>query len=1089
MDEERFITLLRSTTQPHTDMVKKATAALKKDFYPKPEALMALLQLATTHNDATLRQLASVQALGLIGKKWPSVPDGPKPQIRQHLLQSTFQEQDSRIRHGNCRLIAAIAKLDLADGQWAELPDTVAKAAVSSNPQEREVGTYILFTILEEMGDELMSRFQEFIKIYQKTIKDPQSAEVRINTMIGLSHMAVIVDADNDEANLAALQKLLPDMVAVLKEAIDNGNEEMVMKGFEVFQDLVESDSKLLNKNFRDLITFMAQIAGDTNQEKETRVQAQHLITSCVMFRKLKFQALRLGDQMVQQCLTLLTECADEDNEDEEDEETSLDLATLSLLAIMASHLPPSQVVGHLVPHFKKYAQSGEPARKRAAIAALGATVEGAPEFVDSQLSSIIPIVLQLLNDPDAKVREAATAGTKELCECCPETMAREHEKLIAALGKNLTAAVQYLGGEDDKSALSVVTNCLASFDSIFDGMKTEDLKRYMPDLVPAISQLLDHDDQKLRINAISAIGSLAEASEKEFMPYFKDCMNSLSQNIEIKDNEEQLELRSMTVDTMGSIAIAVGPEAFQPYVQPLLHSTEEGLHLDHGHLKETSYMFWGVLAKVYKTDFKPFLSGIVQGLFTALEQEEEGIELETGENDLVGQEVFVAGTKVKVVGEKDDDGDMEDDSDDDEWADIAGFSGIAEEKETALEALCEVIVNTKAEFGPYFEKSMEVVLGLSEHHNDSVRRAAFSTMFRAYSALFQLQPKAQQDYQPGLPVQVKPSSEIQKLGDVIMKATLNTWSSEDDTTVVIEINRNLAETLKLTGPTILTTDIMSQIAQTVTSFIQKKHPCQMFDRDEEESDDEESSEDDWYVIETALDTIGGLAFALGPQFAELWKILEKPILSYASATEAAQRSAAVGCTADCIKGMKNGVTPFTNQLMKSLLHRMSDEDPLTKSNAAYAIGMLVQNSEKTTETFKQYNTILSKLESLLQNPEMRQQDNAAGCVARMISKNKAGVPLDEVLPALVKLLPLKDDYEENEPVYSMIVKLYQEGDSTIQGLTPQLLPALNHVMGPPEEQLNDETRGQLVELAKYIQSKQSSALQGFTHLQAAAGS
>jgi importin-4 len=41
-----------------------------------------------------------------------------------------------------------------------------------------------------------------------------------------------------------------------------------------------------------------------------------------------------------------------------------------------------------------------------------------------------------------------------------------------------------------------------------------------------------------------------------------------------------------------------------------------------------------------------------------------------------------------------------------------------------------------------------------------------------------------------------------------------------------------------------------------------------------------------------------------------------------------------------------------------------------------------------------------------------------------MISKHPDKVPLQEVLPKLVELLPLKDDFEENMPVYDVIVKL-----------------------------------------------------------------
>lgn len=58
--------------------------------------------------------------------------------------------------------------------------------------------------------------------------------------------------------------------------------------------------------------------------------------------------------------------------------------------------------------------------------------------------------------------------------------------------------------------------------------------------------------------------------------------------------------------------------------------------------------------------------------------------------------------------------------------------------------------------------------------------------------------------------------------------------------------------------------------------------------------------------------------------------------------------------------------------------------------------------------------------------------------------------------------------------------------EPTIMRLTPQLVPILAHVMGPPEHQLQDETRHQLVQLVKFIYEKQASLIQPYRALIAA---
>lgn len=244
---------------------------------------------------------------------------------------------------------------------------------------------------------------------------------------------------------------------------------------------------------------------------------------------------------------------------------------------------------------------------------------------------------------------------------------------------------------------------------------------------------------------------------------------------------------------------------------------------------------------------------------------------------------------------------------------------------------------------------------------------------------------------------------------------------------VVTEINRNVAATFKTCGPAILAQeDFMKEVVTVITTVITRSHPCQQDLGDEDEEQEVEgSSEYDWLVIDTALDVVIGLAVALGPGFAELWKIFEKPILRFAaSESENIERSTAVGVIAECAANMEAAVTPYTEKLLKLLLKRLSDTDSETKSNAAYATGQLIFNSTDSNTYLPHYGTILQKLEPMLHLDEARLKDNAAGCISRMIMAHPDQIPLGEVLPALVGLLPLKEDYEENSPVYECISKL-----------------------------------------------------------------
>lgn len=257
-----------------------------------------------------------------------------------------------------------------------------------------------------------------------------------------------------------------------------------------------------------------------------------------------------------------------------------------------------------------------------------------------------------------------------------------------------------------------------------------------------------------------------------------------------------------------------------------------------------------------------------------------------------------------------------------------------------------------------------------------------------------------------------------------------------------------------------------------ITSIITKTHPCQIDMGDDEVDEDLESSEYDWLLIDTALDVIIALSAALGEQFGELWKIYQKPVMKFASSETNYERSTAIGVIAECTANMGAGVTPFTSTLMKLLLHRLSDEDAETKSNAAYATGLLIFNSTDSASYLPSFGTILTKLEPLLHTQHARTLDNAAGCVSRMIMSHQDQMPVSDVMPVLVNLLPLTEDYEENQPIYQCIIGLLQQQEGTVMSLLPKLMPIFASVLGEPAEQLDLETRTKMVEMVKAVASK-----------------
>ena len=699
-------------------------------------------------------------------------------------------EQEKLVRHGASRVIAAIAKIDFENSEWLELFDILLRAGTDSNSLPRQVATYILYSVVDSAGETTLHKFSQILELCSKTINDPESAEVRINTMLTLSRIAIILDIEHDEESLKGIQDAIPHMVGVLKQAVDAKDEGHTTQTFEVFQTLLTCDSAVLNKHFGDLVQFMIRLAASTDVAEDARTQALNFLMQCVRFRKLKMQGLRVGEAMTKMCLQIATELGDADDDDDE---ITTPRSALGLLDVLAGHLPPSQVVVPLLKSLNPYITSRDPDKRQAGILSLGMCVEGAPDFMATQFDAIFPIVIGLLMDNEEKVRRNTLDCVIRLGEDLAEELAKEHEKLMPALVKIMTVAIDNANGPDDEKSLSTIQACCNAIDSLFEGMEETDVAEYLPGLYPRLKRLFSHPDLKTKAAAIGAVGTMAQCSKEAFLPYLEQTMNALQEYVQIKDSPDELDLRCRTCDSMGQIALAVGAKPFQRYVQPLMSATEEAMHLDHPKLKETSFLFWGNMAKVYGTEFKPFLEGIMKCLFESIESEESELEVDLGRHaaDLAGKEVTIGGKKVKIAAMSEEEiieasemEDLEADMDDEEWDsddDFTALNAVAEEKEIAVEIIGDIMTHATRDCVPYMEKTIETLLPLISHDYEGVRRATISTLFRAYAAVWELQPEEQRRWKAGLPLQVHPTNELSKLGELIMTATLALWPEEED--------------------------------------------------------------------------------------------------------------------------------------------------------------------------------------------------------------------------------------------------------------------------------------------------------------------
>ena len=87
------------------------------------------------------------------------------------------------VRHAAARVVAAIASIEIQNGTWPQLLPLLHQACSSSEVGQREVGVYILFTVLETIVEGFQEQLQSFLTLFSQLIVDSESIEVRITTV------------------------------------------------------------------------------------------------------------------------------------------------------------------------------------------------------------------------------------------------------------------------------------------------------------------------------------------------------------------------------------------------------------------------------------------------------------------------------------------------------------------------------------------------------------------------------------------------------------------------------------------------------------------------------------------------------------------------------------------------------------------------------------------------------------------------------------------------------------------------------------------------------------------------------------------
>ncbi|ORE08465.1 ARM repeat-containing protein [Rhizopus microsporus var. microsporus] len=1014
-----------------SETIRNATSVLNTQYYVTADCVPALVEVVARSPHFQVRQLAAVELRKRTNKWWSQIQESVKVNLRAQLLTIALNEQNDSVRHSIARVISTVAGIDMPDNKWPALLEFLHQSCSSQSPAHREIGLYCLYTLFEVIADFFMNNTTSLFELFNKTIVDQESKSVRITTVLVLGKLSEFVDSE-DKSTIKMFRAIIPSMVNVLEQCIKDGDTDNASKIFEVFDTLLMLDAPLLFEHLAHLIDFFLTVGSDTTLDDEMRVLALSFLMWAAVYKQHKIRQMKLVGHIVEKLMPIGTE---EDPEDV-DEDSPSRLA-FKVLNALATNIPPQQVFPIVMPFVLSYVQNPDPRFRKAAMMAFAVTVEGCTDIISTKLNELLPLVCGSLQDPEIIVRRAACMALGCLADEMPSDVS-EHHQVLLPLVFNLM---------NDNNA-EVTKHACNALDAILDGLGS-DIIQYLPLLMEKLLFLLDNANQnETRATVIAAIGSAAHAAGEAFHPYFLQVLPRIVQFMSTKEPADDHLLRSVATDAAGSIAEAVGADAFRPYTQDIMNLAIEQLHLESARLRECSFALFSNLVRVFGEEFAPFLPTIVPEIISTCKAEEKSEAAVEEEIDLTTGGV--------------------DDELEDEFENFSFNSPLADEKEFAVDALGELFANTKSHFLPYLETSLAELQKLSSHLFDGVRKSATQSLFTFLKTAYTMSnPTA---WVSGVPASYTVHENVQTLINSIVPMTIELWKEEDDRSVAAQICLEFVAALRLMGP-IVVNECLEDICNNLLEIYQKKSLCQQaFDEgDFDEEDDDLESEA--MLISSASDLVAALCETVGPNFTASFEVFLPYILKYYKPTKSqTERAMAVGCLGECIVGIKSAITPHTERLLQVFVKACSDEDELVRSNAAFALGCLTIHTQ--VDLSAHYPALLTALSPLFNNQTLpNTTDNAAGAVARMIIAHPEAVPLDQVLPVFINALPLKADYEENQPVFECIFKLFGANNAYVFNNLPQFLHIFAQVLSD-NEQLKEGTRNHLIELIRALNTQ-----------------
>ncbi|KAK5130814.1 hypothetical protein LTR08_001648 [Meristemomyces frigidus] len=938
-----------------------------------------------------------------------------RTEIRAKVLFSHANEQRAPVRNKIADAVAEIARqytdevVPNPDGSrdtWPELLNALFQASQSPDVNMRESAFRILETtpgIIERQHEEVV------LGVFQKGIKD-EAAEVRLATMAAFSSFFQSLNKKSQQKYYALIPDVLNTLIP-LKEAQDSEN---LVKALVAIIDLAEVASKMFKNVFNDLVQLCISMIQDKDLDDQARQNALELMATfadynAAMCRKDPIYT----DQMVTQCLSLMTDVGMDDDNAEEwnnqedvdfDESDSNHVAGEQTMDRLANKLGGQIILPPTFTWLPRMITSGAWRDRHAALMAISAISEGCQELMEGELDKVLDLVVPALNDPHPRVRWAGCNALGQMSTDFKGTMQTKYHNVV------LPALIPVLAAAEPR----VQSHAAAALVNFCEEAEKEILEPYLDTLLEHLMQLLQNPKRFVQEQALSTIATVADSAESTFGKWYGSLMPLLF-NVLAQPNERELRLlRAKAMECATLIALAVGKERMGQDAITLVNAlgnVQAGITDDDD--PQESYLLhcWGRMCRVLGQDFVPYLEAVMPPLMK-LAQAKADIQLLDDEENVAQIEQEEGWELVPLKGKY-----------------IGIKTSTLDDKFMAVELLTVYAQNLEKGFAAHVVEVMDTVAipGLAFFFHDPVRVASAKCVPQLLSAYKAAYGETSQQYN--------------QLWNSTIEKVLEVLETEPAIETLAEMYQCFYESVEVSGDGKLTDQHMAVFITSAESVLKdfqirvQKRLEEANEREDGEEPDEEAQfaiEDDQTLLSDMNKAFHTIFKHQKDTFLPHWERLLNYYDLFVSNQDGTQRQWALCILDDVLEFCGPASWKYHSHIVQPLISGMRDQAPANRQAACYGVGVAAHKGGEAWSDFAAGS--LPILFEVTQRPNSRSDDdafateNACASIAKILHYNSVKVPnVQDMVAHWIETLPVVNDEEAAPYAYSFLAELIDQ--------------------------------------------------------------